>query len=120
MAYRRAILRAAFIAILAAWPVGIYLVRQHDWKGEIGVLVVIWAPLASVVFFTACAVALRSWVVGGILVGLCVGAFAPDAGFAIILPIFGALVGLVMEDRAPKKTRSASPKKLLFPLSHKD
>ncbi len=100
----RTIRRAAFIAVLAAWPVAMYVVRQHDWGGNAELSVEV-ALFSSAMFFTACVIALRSWVIGGVVIGLCVGAFAPDASFAIVLATFGVLFGLAMEDRSPKKRR---------------
>src|SRR5579863_7820650 len=69
---------AAFIAVLAAWPIVVYVAGRHS-PDAIPMLAV-----ASLAFMIGCAIILRSWSIGGTLIGLCIGILVGNGGFMAI------------------------------------
>jgi hypothetical protein len=61
--YRKSLKIAVFIAWLAAWPIAIQLSDEHF--PELGPVTFAW-----LVFLVICVQVLRSWVIGGALLGI--------------------------------------------------
>jgi hypothetical protein len=88
----RAIGIVAFMAVLAMWPVVIYLSRQRVW--EEGTLWIVVVMLVScLAFLIGCAIVLRSWTIGGMLIGLCVGVLLQSEQAAIVSTAIGFMIG---------------------------
>jgi hypothetical protein len=86
---------AAFIAVLAAWPIVLYVTGKHS-PDAVPVLAV-----AAFAFIIGCAIALRSWAIGGVLMGLCIGVLLQDAFLIVMLMIAGFSIGASIDPKAP-------------------
>jgi hypothetical protein len=104
MSRRRGIRVAAFVALLVAWPIAVEWAKRR-FPAEVGVHGIV--AVASLVIYVACAAALRSRVIGGLLGGVLVWAFIdpfPDAmypegwyGQLLMWSVIGFFIGIGWE-----------------------
>jgi hypothetical protein len=106
MSYRRAIGLTAFTAVLATWPIAIYLSRQRVWT-EDTLWIVDVMGISCLAFLAGCAIVLRSWIIGGMLIGLCVGALLGSGLAAVGGTIIGFSIGGTIDSE--KTARKAKP-----------
>ena len=111
MSLWRGLRLAAFITTLAAWPVGIYLSRQHVWDDSTLSLIAIYGiVLGCPAFLFGSAIALRSPTILGMTAALCLIILAaPGSIGAVLIVVCGALWALGVETSrtVAKKGRSS-------------
>ncbi len=99
---------AVFIAVLAIWPIAIYLSRQRVWN-EATFWIVEVMLLSCNLFFAGCAVVLSSWIIGGMLIGLCVGVLLGGGFGATMGAIIGFSIAGALSDWGTAKNSNSMP-----------
>jgi hypothetical protein len=61
---------ALFMAVLACWPVAIYLLGKRLPHTSQGAAIMSWTLVACLAFLIGCAIVLRSWIIAGALIGI--------------------------------------------------
>ena len=105
MRYLRAIGKAVFVAVLVACPVVLFLELQHTSS-----IPVVLIPI--VMFLVICAVVLRSWFIGGILLGAFLTLVAPpmlDGPAAVVMFFLPVPLGGFLGYLADKAMRTKPP-----------
>ncbi len=84
---------AGFIAVLAAWPIVLYVAGEHS-PNAVPALTV-----AAFVFVIGGAIVLRSWAIAGTLMGLGIGVLLHDASLVVVLMVVGVSIGAALDPR---------------------
>jgi hypothetical protein len=108
-ARRRTIGIAAFIAVLAAWPIVLYVAGKHS-PDMVPAL-----AAAALAFIIGCAIVLRSWAIGGIVIARCIGALLRQDGFEVfMLMIAGFSIGASIDPKAKGATLPCQTRKTVI------
>ncbi len=86
-----------FIAALVAWPIVLYVAAKRSPE------MVPSLAAGALAFITGGAIVLRSWAIGGILIGYGIGALSQlDGALAVLLMIAGFSIGASLDPKSQR------------------
>ena len=86
-----------FIAVLVAWPIVLYFAAKRSPE------MVPSLAAAALAFIIGCTIVLRSWAIGGILIGYGIGALSQlDGVLVVALMIAGFSIGASLDPKSQR------------------